>query len=523
MPLISLHDMKKSYGDQVLLDIDHLAIHKGDRIGLVGSNGSGKTTLLRILAGDLDPDHGSVYKETSVSVLPQLKQTSENKSGGEVTADYIIDSLNQTTELLLADEPTTHLDMSHIEWVEKAFQQFQGSFVVISHDRNFLDRVCQTIWELDDKKIVPYSGNYTTYKQEKEKEKQHQQTEYEKYIKKSKQLVEAKEKKAKQAEDMLKVKHIQGGKVVYTESSSDFYQAKAKKLHRVQKSMESRLERLEKVDKPKEIEQVKMSLPNMDRIHKQFIIRGFNIEGEVPNKLLWKPATITVKGGEKIGLLGPNGSGKTTLIRKIINENETFTLSPAMKIGYFSQDLSVLDTEKTVLENVSEDSVQTETLIRIILGQLKFKGNDVYKKVSVLSGGERVKVSLAKLLAGNYNTLILDEPTNFLDIQAVEALETLLKQYDGTIILISHDRSFVSAIVEKLWILENEELLEFTGSYSEWEQREIKASMTNSEEELMRLENDIVKILSELSLSPSEEKDKQFQRLLEKKRALQKK
>src|SRR5699024_312559 len=146
-------------------------------------------------------------------------------------------------------------------------------------------------------------------------------------------------------------------------------------------------------------------------------------------------------------------------------ENEAFTLSPAMRIGYFSQDLSVLDTEKTVLENVSEDSVQTETLIRIILGQLHFKGDEVHKKVSVLSGGERVKVSLAKLLAGNYNTLILDEPTNFLDIEAVEALESLLKEYDGTLILISHDRSFVSALVDKLWVLENEELLEFTGSY----------------------------------------------------------
>lgn len=523
MTLVTLHKIKKSFGGRLLLDIDHLSIHRGDRIGLVGANGSGKTTLLRLIAGEVTLDEGTIENNALTTYLPQLKENHQSKSGGEVTADYVVRALNEKSQLLLADEPTTHLDLSHIKWVEKAFESYKGAFITISHDRTFLDKVCDTIWELSDNKITLYKGNYTQYKAEKENEKNYQQTKYEKYVKKSRQLQEAITNKAKQTEDMLKTKHVQGNKVTYTETSNDFYQGKAKRMHRVKKSMETRLEKLEKVDKPKEIEAVKMELPEMESIKNRFIIRAFANEGKVPGKRLWKPATFSVKGGDKVGLIGANGSGKTTLIKKILAQEEDFTLSPAMKIGYFAQNLSLLDLDKSIIENVSIEAVQSETVIRIVLAQLHFKGDSVYKPVSVLSGGERVKVSLAKLLVGDYNTLILDEPTNFLDLKAVEALETLLDYYEGTLILVSHDRHFISSLVDKLWIIEDEALIEFNGSYKEWITSESVPVMDEIEEELMRIENELTTVLSDLSLNPSEEKDKLFQTLVAKKNELKSK
>lgn len=520
MALVTLHNIKKSFGDRLLFEMDHLSIHKGDRIGLVGTNGSGKTTLLNIISGEIEPDEGSIESHALISFLPQLKEKSQTKSGGEVTADYVIQALNEKSQLLLADEPTTHLDMRHIEWVEKAFQKYSGAFIVISHDRTFLDNVCDTIWELDNNKIKRYSGNYASYKKEKDNERQFQQTEYEKYIKKSKQLQEAKEKKAKQANDAVKRKAPVGDSEYNLKGASDYFQSKAKKLHSVQKSMETRLEKLEKVDKPKDTQTVKMELPEMEAIQNRFIIRGFDLEGKVPGKRLWKPTNISVKGGEKVGIIGPNGSGKTTLIQNILSERDKLTLSPAMKIGYFSQNLTILDTDKSILENVSEEAVQSETLTRIVLAQLNFKGEDVFKKVSVLSGGERVKVSLAKLLVGDYNTLVLDEPTNFLDIQAVEALENLLKDYEGTLLVVSHDRAFLSSIIDKLWIIEDKQLNEFNGTYTEWENTSVSTLVDEVEEELLRIENQLTTVLSELSLNPSEEKEREFQELLQQKKTL---
>ncbi|TVP89515.1 ATP-binding cassette domain-containing protein, partial [Alkalibacterium sp.] len=224
---------------------------------------------------------------------------------------------------------------------------------------------------------------------------------------------------------------------------------------------------------------------------------------------------------EKVALLGANGSGKTTLIQKILSGDESLQLSPSLKIGYFSQDLSILDVSKSILDNVKKDAVQSETLIRIILAQLQFRGDNVYKPVDVLSGGERVKVSLAKLLAGDYNTLILDEPTNFLDIQAVEALEGLLEAYEGSILFVSHDRSFVNRTASKLWVIEDQKIQEFDGNLEEWDTaRQQNAPVDSTAEELMRLENKIAEVLGSLSLAFSEEKDKEFKKLLQRKKEL---
>lgn len=521
MSLVSLNKIKKGYADRLLFDVEQLHIEDRDRIGLVGSNGSGKSTLFNLIKGLEEPDEGMIERHGTIELLPQLKDSHATKSGGETTAEYVIQALNKSCKLLLADEPTTHLDIQHIGWVEKSFSQFNGAFIVVSHDRSFLNQVCTTIWELDNQTIKVYPGNYSAYKREKENEFQHQQTEYGKYISKRSQLIEAKEKKARQAVNATKSKTKVGDSEYNLKGSAPYFQKKSKKLQQVQKSMDTRIEKLEKVDKPKETESIKIELPDMDKLKSRFVIRATNSLGEVPGKRLWDPATLSIKGGEKVALIGPNGSGKTTLISKLLHGDEAIQVSPSLKIGYFSQNLSTLDVSESILENVKKDAVQSETLIRIILAQLHFRGDDVYKSVSVLSGGERVKVSLAKLISGNYNTLILDEPTNFLDIQAVEALEGLLAEYEGSILFVSHDRSFVNQIASKVWVIEDYKIHEFEGNLAGWEASKVHSTPVDSkEEELMRIENKIAEVLGSLSLEFSKKKDEEFKELLQRKKEL---
>ncbi|TVP92676.1 ATP-binding cassette domain-containing protein, partial [Alkalibacterium sp.] len=315
MPLISLNNVKKSYADRLLFDIERLQIEERERIGLFGTNGSGKTTLFRLIKGLEEPDEGVIERQTSVELLPQLKDAIGTKSGGEVTADYIVHALNKQPKLLLADEPTTHLDMRHIDWVEKSFKQFNGAFIVVSHDREFLDQVCTTIWELDNQTINVYSGNYSAYKAEKEKEYQHQQTEYEKYTSKLSQLTQAKEQKTRQAVNATKRKAKVGDSEYNLKGSAPYFQKKSKKLHQVQKAMDTRIDKLEKVDKPKQQEAITIELPDMEKLKSRFIIRAKDSSGGFPGKQLWKKSTFSLKGGEKVALLGANGSGKTTLIQ----------------------------------------------------------------------------------------------------------------------------------------------------------------------------------------------------------------
>lgn len=205
----------------------------------------------------------------------------------------------------------------------------------------------------------------------------------------------------------------------------------------------------------------------------------------------------------------------------MVHQTEGIKLSPAVKLGYFSQNLDVLDKGKTILENVSETSKQRETLMRIVLARLHFVTDDVHKKVSVLSGGERVKVALAKLLLSDINTLVLDEPTNYLDIEAVIALESLLREYEGTVIFVSHDRHLIGGIATRVLEIREQELLLFEGTYDEYLQATIEKSRDLVQDEMLVIETKISDVLSRLSLEPSEELEKEFQQLLVEKRKLE--
>ncbi|MED1602748.1 Vga family ABC-F type ribosomal protection protein [Alkalihalophilus marmarensis] len=519
--LLEASNLRHSVADRMLFEIEYVKVEKGERIGLVGANGCGKTTLLKGLAEESRLDEGIVIKQGTCELLPQLKRTNALKSGGELTQEYINQALLKEPKILFADEPTTHLDTDHIEWLEKKFKSWKGALVIVSHDRAFLDAVCTKIWELSDEGLKEFKGNYTEYAKQKEILKRKHKSDYEKYEAKKKQLetaLKAKEQKAKRA--TKKPKNVSRSEASIT-GAKPYFAKKQKKLQQVGKSIETRLTKLEKVEKPKEAVDLKMTLPHEGSMNGRIMIRIENLAGAAGSKLLWEKNSFHLCGGEKVAVIGPNGSGKTTFIKKIIEAGEGIKLSPSLKVGYFSQDLSILKLEKNILENVSEGSIQSESLIRTVLARLYFRREDVYKPVKVLSGGERVKVALAKLFVSDINALILDEPTNFLDVPAVEALESLLQEYKGSIVVVSHDRRFLENVATKVIAIERKQLKYFERPYKEYRRFESKKSKEErdiSEDQALVLETKISEVLSRLSIEPTEELEKEFKSLIEERR-----
>ncbi|TGA98956.1 Vga family ABC-F type ribosomal protection protein [Sporolactobacillus shoreae] len=514
MILLEALHVKHYVKDRLLLDVDQLRIHQRDRIGLVGRNGCGKTTLLNIFAEKMVPEEGTVIQRTQCKLLPQLKRTDTTKSGGEVTQEYIQKALVSNPELLLADEPTTNLDTDHIEWLERKLSEWQGAFVIVSHDRTFLDMLCTTIWEISESKIKVYQGNYSDYAAQKEIERREQQSAYESYEKKKQQLEEAlklKERKAQRA--TKKPKNLSSSEARIKDLSK-----KQKKLYETANAIETRLEKLEKVEKVKELQPLRMNLPNAETFKNRTILRAEDVSGRVGERILWRKTSFLVRGGDKLAIIGPNGSGKTTLIKKVINQEVGIMASPSMKIGYFSQNLNILDQEKSIIENVRATSKQDETLMRTVLARMHFFKDDVSKRVRVLSGGERVKVALSKVFLSDMNTLILDEPTNYLDMEAVGALESLLKEYEGSVLFVSHDRRFIENIATRILEIRNQTIRVFEGTYRQWKHDKPKKSHDDEKEKRLLLETKITEVLSRLSIEPSEELEQEFQRLLKEKK-----
>ncbi|WP_080848843.1 Vga family ABC-F type ribosomal protection protein [Cytobacillus gottheilii] len=521
MKLIEAKSLKVFIKDRLIIDVEHLQVYSKERIGIVGKNGSGKTTLLEVLAEKRKPDSGNIHLLTSPVLLPQIKKTDTTKSGGEVTQDYIKAAMLQNPELLLADEPTTNLDTSHVEWLEKILRNWQGAFLIVSHDRAFLDALCTTIWEVNEGKIKEYKGNYSDYVQQKELERLEHERDYEKYIQKKHQLEQALEDKLKRADRATKKpKNVSLSEASIT-GAKPYFAKKQKKMQKTAKSIETRLEKLETVEKLKEQIPIRMVLPNERSFKNKIIIRAENIEGAFASRTLWSTKSFHIKGGDKVAIIGANGAGKTTLLKKLINGSDGITISPAAKIGYFSQNLDVLDLNQSILENVKSTSVQDETFVRTVLARLHFYRDDVYKLAGVLSGGERVKVALAKSFVSNMNTFILDEPTNYLDIDAVEALESLLSEFEGTVIFVSHDRRFISKVAHRIFDIKNGSLIIFDGDYTSYTNDKPKKSRDTSNDQLLVLETKISEILSRLSIEPSPELDAEFQRLVTEKRKLE--
>lgn len=484
MLLLHAQNIKKYYGDRLILDIEDFKVYSGDKIGIVGVNGAGKTTLLEILTKNMVPDEGTVKLYTDFSYIKQFG-VEEDKvdgrmarefeinnrdrrflSGGEQTRLRIASQLSKSSGILFADEPTCNLDMEGILLVEKKLMEYDGALLLISHDRELLDKVCNHIIEIENGKIRHYSGNYSDYKKQKEAERQRHWLEYEKYISERKKLEEALNTLKVKAAGMKKAPKRMGNSEarLHKRSATESQE----KLHGSIKAIRTRLEKLEVKEKPRELDPIKMNFQPVQSPASRILISGKDISLSFGKRVLFEGLNFEIPNGSKTALVGKNGAGKTTLIKMILSRHPAIRIAEGVRIGYFSQDLDILDPELSILDNIMKESYQPEWMVRTMLAGLLFRRDDVYKKVAVLSGGEKVKASIAKLLVSDANLLILDEPTNYLDLFSMEALQSVLMEYNGTLLLVSHDRWLVDRVADRIIIIENCKAKVFNGTYTQY-------------------------------------------------------
>lgn len=512
-------NIRYEIGDRTLLNIDELRIHEGDRIGLVGKNGEGKSLLLQYLLGKLEVEP-EVEWHVKCGWMKQMNEGdigSSHLSGGEKTLAKLDKLFSQGHPLLFLDEPTNNLDWPHLERLEGILLKHKGAYVIVSHDRKLLNQTCNVIWELAAGDLNVYSGNYDFYEEQKKLERLQQYEKHEQYAKEKKRMEERIRQKQVQSKGMRKPPKRMGNSE--WQLGKNKAAAHQKKVERVSKTLERRLERLEKIDKPMEWDQVKMEFGNLHPSHKKTIGTIEEERIRVGNKFLFNTPRLTLNSRSKTALIGPNGSGKSTFIQHLLTEKRVF--SQGTKVGYFHQALEDLPQEKTVYAFASEESPLTESTIRIILARMKFYANDMNKKIKQLSGGEKVKLALAKLVASDAAVLVLDEPTNHLDLEAIQALEQLISDYPGTILYITHDRTFIEKTATKLWMIEEKELKTFDGTWTEWQ--EYKTSPPKADEAIydqMALETKLTELISRLSMpgpdDDLERLEKEYQETLEK-------
>lgn len=525
--MITLDNIGFEFGGRWLYRNTTLQIKPGDRLGLIGRNGTGKTTLIRLINGELSPSEGSISMAKSLKIgwLNQemqslesnrtvlqvaldafedivqmrkdiedllanprinededlIRQLVDKQQHIEVVDGYQIETKAATIlaglgfseaeqnepfnnfsggwrmrvmlarlllsepDLLLLDEPTNHLDLPSILWMEDYLRNFRGAFVIVSHDRYFLDRLVTNIVELDRAKFIRYKGNYSFYLTEKAERALQHQREY--------------ENQQKFISD--------------TERFITRFRAKASKAKQVQSKVKM-LDRLERIDAPEgEASTVNFSFTPSTEPGKNILHLDVK-EKSYDTKKVLGPSRGTIMRGDKIALVGANGIGKSTVLRMVAGvepfEGER-TLGANVEASFYAQhQLDALHPENDIMAEMSDYSYQHgESYVRGILGGFLFSGDDVFKPVGVLSGGEKSRVALAKTLLAAANFLLLDEPTNHLDIQSIQILCEALNKYEGTYIVVSHDRYFLREIANKIWYIENSQLKEYPGTYEEFE------------------------------------------------------
>lgn len=534
--LVMLDGTTKGFGENIVLKNIKVAVNEKDRIGLIGLNGIGKSTLLNMICGVLEPDEGTVSVKQGLSIgylrqnsglssqntveqemrlafEPLLKAQEQMKqlehqmgqlpvesveyrtlsaqyaklssyfevnegyqmevkiksilqgmgfagtpmdtvidtlSGGEKTRLAMAKLLLQQPELLILDEPTNHLDFGTLMWLEEYLNGYQGALIIVSHDRYFLDKTVQKIWEIERGELFSYKGNYSAYKVQKKEKMIAWEREYEKQMVQIASLTDYVERNMARASTASRAKS---------------------KLHA--------LERMEIIQKPVQDKRETRFSFTFEKNPVNDVLKVSHLILEVgnPPKKLCGEINFEVKRGRKVALIGANGTGKSTLLKCILGllpvSHGEIHIGGNVNIGFFEQEARTLNGENTVLDELwNRFPHLLEHQARGLLGQMMFTGDDVYKKVKELSGGERAKLYFAILMAGHHNVLVLDEPTNHLDLQSREALEEALIAYEGTLLFVSHDRYFVNAVSTDIGEIENESFAFYVGDFDQYAKRQ---------------------------------------------------
>lgn len=450
--ILNVSMLSKAYvGKTVLKDVS-FHLEDKEKAAIVGVNGSGKTTLLRCILGIEEADEGSIAfsKEKKMDYLAQQhadieteKEDYDTLSGGQKTRKRLEEILQEKPDLLILDEPTNHLDIGSIQWLEKVLKRYDGAVLLVSHDRYFLDRIVTKVIDLERGKVRMYQGNYSAYAEKK------------------RQLREA-EWKAFQNQQ-AEIKHQEA----VIEKLKQFNREKSIKRAESREKMLSKVERLEK---PEELENEMKLLFSPRESSGNDVLMAKELGKSYDGKRLFSHGTFSLQKGEHVALIGDNGTGKTTLL-KILNglvqaDEGEFRLGSKVKIAYYDQEHAVLNMEKTLFDEIQDSYPDmNNTKVRNVLAAFLFTGDDVYKRIQDLSGGEQGRVSLAKLMLSDANFLILDEPTNHLDIQGKEVLEEAIRNYEGTVLYVSHDRYFINKTATRIIELFSNRFDNYIGNY----------------------------------------------------------
>ncbi|MBN1890147.1 MAG: ATP-binding cassette domain-containing protein [Thermoflexales bacterium] len=529
MPILSTSAISKSYGAQDVLEGITCALAHGQRAALVGANGTGKTTLLRILAGLEEPSGGQVHRARGASIgyLPQradeelagsqtvhaemlsvftdlraqaeelrrLEQTMAEPgqyeavverygellerfehaggytyeqrivqtlsalgfdpselerpvcqlSGGQKTRVLLAKLVLQTPDVLLLDEPTNHLDVEAVEWLEATLRDFKGALIVVAHDRYFLDAVAQTVWELERGHMESYPGNYSQYTALRAERHAQRQLEYKR----------------------------QQEYIAHQEDFIRRYMA-GQKTRQAQGRLK-RLQRLERAERPRDAKALGLRLQTELRSGDLVLYARELVIGYPGDEPLLACPWLELRRRQRVAFWGPNGTGKTTFLKTALGQvpplGGEIEFGASVYVGYFAQVHEELDPARTILETILDVKNLPIEQARGLLGRYLFSGDEVFKPVGALSGGERARVALCVLTLQGANVLLLDEPSNYLDIASQEVLEEVLAEFGGTILMVSHDRYLVDRLATHVWAIEDRQVVVYEGGYSAWQER----------------------------------------------------
>lgn len=438
MNIVALNHVRKEVSNELLFESEQFGIPLGRVTGVIGDNGVGKTTFLKMLMGEDLEYEGELKLNGQYSYVPQMNQY-EKKSGGEQVLEMLKVAISSQKDILLLDEPTANLDKESIEWLINSLKKFRGSVLFVSHDRAFLERVADNLIVIKNKKLTFHNLSYKDYVLVVKQNEYRQNLQYRQYLKEVKRLSTQVEDKKIRAKRLAKRNKKISNSDWKVNSRMGSYDSQSKSMAKAAKAIENRIEKMVKPDKPhskrilkfKSIGYLKKNVHTLIRIEEGVLSSDL--------RMLFSYPIIEVRSTDKIILEGRNKTGKTTFVEALYDKGIAGYYSSDLSIGYFKQNIHNLDDELTILENVMCTSVQDKKTIINLIAKTGIAYEKINCKVKYLSGGEKVKVSLVKTLSCDANLLILDEPTNFLDLMALEALEEFLNSYEGAFILISHD------------------------------------------------------------------------------------